>query len=731
MNSAMMTRRDALRLGGGTATALAIGFVLPLPAGGPARAAGDGATLNGWVKVLADGTVEIGLSQAEMGQGVYNSLPQIIADELDARFEDIRVVNTPIAAQYRFLEFIPEMFTAGSTSVRTGMGILRKAGASAREVLVEAAAMRLNVDVGELSTSKGKVIHAASGRSIGYGELVAEAATLKPSEEPRLKDPSQFAYIGKPMKRFDVEDKVTGRAVYASDVRLPDMLVATISTAPVHGGMLRTFDRDAALAVKGVVDIIDIPSTIATVNGFAIPFPPALAVVADTFWHAKKGLEAAAPVFSDAGLRHVDDVWIDRTYREALDRESLSVAKDEGGALDILAGSSQVVSVDYAVPYLAHAAMEPMSAVARVSGNTAEIWAGTQGIEFHQRVLHDLLKIPQENIAIHNVFLGGGFGRRYEPDFVAQAALIAQRLNGRPVKLIWSREEDIQHDFYRPAYRARFRAALDDNGMPKALHAHIVGQSVFRHSPGFAGFIGDNGVDGAAIEGLPDMPYAIPALKVDYTEQNVHIPVGWWRSVGNSQNAFFRETFIDRLARKAGADPIAYRKALLKEQPVYRGVIDELARMSKWGDPPKGRHQGVAIQHVFGSIVGQVAEIVLDGDRLRVEKVYVAIDCGQAINPDGIEAQLRGAVIYGLSAALAGKINIDKGAVAQSNFHDFQVLQMSNTPLIETSVRESGGFIGGLGEAATAQIAPAIANAILAASGKEINALPFSTQFNV
>lgn len=730
MTTPTLSRRSALGLGAGGLAGLAFGFKLTP---GPAQAAGHAGPLNAWVNVTPEGRVRIGLSQAEMGQGVFSSLPQIVADELDASLDDVEVVNTPIAAEYRFLDFIPEMFTAGSISTRTGIGILRKAGATARYMLVEAAASELSVPASELRTAASMVIHDATGRKIPYGDLSEAAAGIAVPEDVALKQPEDFVYMGKPMRRFELEDKVTGKAVYAIDVQQPGMLTATVRAAPVHGGILRSYDKDAALASPGVAHVVVLPARTATVNGFTVPFPQALAVVADTYWNAKKGMEAAAPVFDDAGRRTVDDALIDTLFSAALDRPARSVAMDEGGALDVIAAADTVVSVDYKVPYLAHATMEPMSAAARFDTDSIQIWAGTQGIEFNQRVVSNLLGLPQDTVHIDNVFLGGGFGRRYEPDYIAQVALLAQALPGVPVKLIWSREEDMTHGFYRPAYQARLRAALGEDGKPTAFHAHITGQNVFRHSPGFAGFIGENGVDGAAVEGMGTMPYGIAAKKIDYTEQTLHIPVGWWRSVGNSQNCFFRETFIDRLAAQAGQDPLQYRRDLIGENPSWQGVLDEIARISGWSTAPNGsgRALGLAMQNVFGSNVAQVADVSVDADRMTLHKVWIVVDCGQIVNPDGIDAQMHGAMIYGLSAALDGKITIADGRVEQTNFDGFTVAQMWDIPEVETSVLASGGFIGGLGEACTAQIAPAIANAILAASGKEVNSLPFSDHFTI
>lgn len=733
MTTATFSRRTTLAMAGAALTGLALGFSLAGPrraaaASASASASGEAARLNAWVNVTPAGRIVIGLSQAEMGQGVYSSLPQIVADELDASLDDIDIVNTPIAPEYRFLDFIPEMFTAGSISTRTGIGILRKAGATARHMLVAAAAAELGVPADELSTAASRVRHAASGRELGYGDLAAAASALPVPAEVALKTPDRFVFMGKPMKRFELADKVTGRAVFAIDVRLPGMLTATLAAAPVHGGILRSYDRAAALASPGVVDAVVIPARTATVSGFAVPFPQALAVVADGYWNARKGLQAAAPVFDDAGLRDIDDAVIDARFRAALDRPARSVALDEGDAPGVLAAAAEVVSVDYKVPYLAHATMEPMSAVARVDGDRVTIWAGTQGIEFNQRVVADLLGVPQANVAIENTFLGGGFGRRYEPDYIAQAALLARALPGRPVRLVWSREEDMTHDFYRPAYRARLRAALGADGLPSAIHVHVTGQSVFRHSPGFAGFIGDSGVDGAAVEGMAPMPYRIAAKRVDYTEQVLHIPVGWWRSVGNSQNCFFRETFIDRLALRAGQDPLDYRRRLIGEDASWQAILAEVERITGWARRPAGdgRGLGLAMQHVFGSQVAQVADVSVRDGVLALNKVWIVIDCGQAVNPDGIDAQMRGAMLYGLSAALSGRISIAGGRVVETNFDTYPVAQMGQLPEVETSVLQTGGFVGGLGEACTAQIAPAIANAVLAATGMEINSLPLS-----
>jgi isoquinoline 1-oxidoreductase beta subunit len=727
-----VTRRAVIGMG---AAAAAGGLLIAFRWRGRRESPGGGdatnAALNGWVLVRPDDKIEIGLSQAEMGQGVYNVLPQIVADELDVDLDNVVVVRTPIEAEYRFIPFIKEMFTAGSSSVAFGFDMLRKAGASARYMLVTAAAARWDVPYSECSTSGGTVVHQASGRRLPYGEIANEAAALKSPDDPPLKADSDLRYIGKPMRRFDVAPKVTGEATFAVDVRLPDMLVATVASAPIFGNRIESYDRGAAKAVPGVVEVVELPARMIEIDGFEVPFAPAVAVVAAGYWQAKRGIDASAPTFASDDNSHVDDAWIDECYRSALDSGVPMVSLNKGDTDSVIEAPGETVSADYAVPYLAHAAMEPMSCVAKVSSDSVAIWTGTQGIELAQRVVSTLLDRERDTVTINNVFLGGAFGRRYEPDFVAQAAMIAAAIPDRPVKLIWSREEDIRHDFYRPAYRARLRARLGEDGLPLALEARVVGQHIFKHSPSFAALIGEDGVDGAAVEGMSTMPYSIPNLRVEYVEQALHVPVGWWRSVGTSQNAFFRETFIDRLARLTDSDPIEYRRRLLADHPRYLAVLDHVAELSGWRSAPGNRYQGVAVCAVFGTIVGQVAEISIEAGRLRVHRLCIAADCGRVINPDGADAQLRGAAIFGLDAALSGEISIDGGAVKQSNFHDYPIRRMRDMPDIEVALIESGGNLSGLGESATPQVAPAIANAVLAGTGQQIDELPFSRHFRV
>ncbi len=544
MTRTAIDRRQFLKVSAVSGGAMLLAFDLPLTGAKPA-AANKQATLNAWVRIDPDDTVTVIVPAAEMGQGVYTSFPMILADELEADWRKVRVEAAGVDPVYRLAgEFIPEVFTAGSTSIMLGMPRLRQAGAAARDMLIRAAAQRWDVPANECDAEASVVTHMPTGRTARYGELAAAATQLEPALEPTLKSKEQFKFIGKPMKRLDTRAKITGEAVYGIDVTLPEMLTATVQTSPVHGGRVSSYDKAAAMALPGVVDVVEVPSGVA--------------VVADTFWHAKTGLDALNTTFEADDSERIDDAWFQTEYGRALNEPDAPVGHEVGDAPGAIANAENVLEATYFVPFLAHATMEPMTCTAMVTDDGCDIWAGMQGIELAMREAMKITGLPEDKVRMHNVLLGGGFGRRYEPDSAIQAVTIAKALPGQPIKLIWTREEDIQHDFYRPAVMTRVRAAMGEDGRPIALDVRNVGPSVVEHSPAFAGFI--EPVDFTMVDGWNNLNYAIPNQRMDWVRVESHMPIGWWRSVGNSHNGYVKESFIDELAHVASQDPFEYRR---------------------------------------------------------------------------------------------------------------------------------------------------------------------------
>lgn len=705
-----ISRRRFLAVGGGAAGGLLLGFYLPC--GGrfaEARAAEVGAQaanapqINAWLRIAPDESVTILVSSSEMGQGVLTAMPMLVAEELEVDWARVRAEMAPAAEVYAN-RIMGRQATGGSTSIRQGFEPLREAGAAAREMLRRAAAQRWGVALETCRAEKGRVLHSETGRALSYGALAAQAAALEPPTDVALKPARDWSILGRSTPRLDAFDKATGRTVFGTDVRLPGMLFATPLACPVFGGRLERVDSAPALRVPGVKAVV--------------PLDDQLIVVADSYWNARKGLRSLEPVWDEGPHAGVDSPGIRKRLRAALDADAARAHAqgDPAAAFDAAATQHEAV---FEVPFLAHAAMEPMNATAHVRDGEAEIWLPTQAQGATQRVVADALGLQRERVRVHTTFLGGGFGRRLETDFALQAAL-ASRAVGAPVHVLWSREEDMRHDFYRPASAVRMRAALDATGAPTALHARVACPSIMaRVAPA------RDGVDHSAVDGLDEFPYAIPHQLVEYARVETPVPVGFWRSVGKSQNAFVREAFLDELARASGADPLAFRLALLRERPRHTAVLREAARMASWDTaPPAGRHRGLALHEAYDSIVAQVAEISLGPRGVRVHEVYCAVDCGIVINPDTVEAQMQSAVSFGLAAALHGEITIRAGRVEQKNFRDYRVPTLASSPAIHVSLIESSAAPGGVGEAGTPPIAPAVANAVSAATGVPVRRLP-------
>jgi isoquinoline 1-oxidoreductase beta subunit len=689
--------------------ALVLGFEFT-PSGRLGSIAGAATTrLAGFVTIAADETVTIVQPQAEMGQGVQTSIPMLVAEELDCDWARVHVESFPTIDKIYNNPAFGIMGTGGSSSVRGFFMPARKVGAQARAMLVAAAAQKFGVAASELRTQNGVVFHDGSSRKATYGELVAAASLLTPPADVTLKTPDKFTLIGKPVKRLDIRDKVTGRATFGIDVVVPGMLYAAIRQSPVFGGTVGQFDETNILKRPGVKKVVNLKN--------------AVAVVADKFWHAKIALDALNITWIDGPNAALDDKKIAEALAAGLnDDAAAGVAKQVGDAVAALKTAAKVVSAEYHVPYLAHATMEPMTCTAHVTADSCEIWAPTQGPGPLQQVAARFTNLTPDKIKVHQTYLGGGFGRRFSMDFAIQAIMISQAA-GAPVKLIWTREEDIQHDVYRPVSATRIKAGLDAAGNLVAWQQRIASPSISGMNPGFGP---PQKVDSTSVEGSADKRYTIPNFLVDYVRKDFAVPIFYWRSVGNSQNGFFFESMLDEVAHAAGKDPYEFRRALVADKPRLLNVLEMTAKLGNWGKPmPKGSGRGIALCESFGSMVGEVAEVSVGKDNaLRVHRVAVVVDCGTAVNPDTVTAQMQSAVNFGLTAALFGEINIAKGRVTQHNFYDYQMVRLANAPHIDVEIVKSTAPPTGVGEPGTPPIAPAVANAIFAATGKRIRTLP-------
>lgn len=701
MDTPTPTRRAFLQAG----SALTIGFSLA----GHAGRLGAATTFapNAWLRITPDGRVTVVCGSAEMGQGVLTAIPMLVAEELDADWNSVRVEQAPVDKSYANPMFGMQA-TGGSTTVRAHWEPLRQAGAAAREMLVAAAAAQWKLPAGECRTEAGQVIH-ASGRKLAYGALVDAAARQPVPEKPALKDPKDFRLLGRPTRRLDTPGKLNGSARYGIDAQVPGLLVAVMARAPQPGAKPVKVDDAKAKAVKGVRQVLTIPSGVA--------------VLADGYWAAKKGRDALAIEWDLGAAAGLSDARVSSQLAEAAERAD-AVARETGNLRDAAASGARRVEATYEAPYLAHACMEPLNCTAWVKGDSVEVWAGTQSQGPNQGILSQVASVTPAQVKVNTLLLGGGFGRRFAPDFTIDATLLS-KLSGKPVKLIYSREDDMAAGFYRPASVARFEALLDDAGKPVGLRAGVGSPSIMAAS-GFMK-IPDNGVDAFAMEGIADHPYDIANQRLAYGRAEPGPQVWFWRSVGHSQNIFFIESFIDELAAQAQADPFEFRRALLAQQPRYKGVLELAAQKAGWGRPlPAGVFRGIAVAQSFGSYVAEVAEVSVQPDGTpRVHRVVAAVDCGMTVNPLTIGRQVEGAIVYGLSAALHGRISFQDGRVQQSNFHDYPVLRMNEMPKVEVHVVQSSEKPGGIGEPGTPPIAPAVANAIFAATGKRLRRLPF------
>lgn len=715
------SRRDVLRGAAAATAGLLIGMTLPVRGPGRAVAAtADGFMPNAFVRVAPDGTVTVLIKHLEMGQGVSTGLTAIVAEEMDADWSQMRWEHAPAdVTRYANLAFGIQG-TGGSTATANSWEQLRKAGATARAMLVEAAARRWGVPAGAIAVTKGTVSHAASGRSAGFGDLVAEAATLTPPADVKLKDVKDFTLIGQRLPRLDSVAKTTGTGIFGLDVSVPGQLVALLQRPPLFGATVRSFDAAAARAVPGVVEVV------ATPHG--------VAVLATGFWAAKQGRDALTVSWDESKAEKRTSDTILAEYR-ALAKTPGTPARREGDVDAALTVATKVLRAEYDFPYLAHTPMEPLNCVVRRTAEGLEIWAGCQFQTVDQANAARLAGLKPEQVTIHTTLAGGSFGRRATTgsDFYVEAVEIGNAIGWRaPVKLMWTREDDIRGGYYRPMYHHALEAGLDASGALVGWRHRIVGQSILTGTP-FASVMVKDGIDVTSVEGASTLPYAIPHIGVELHTTSNPVPVLWWRSVGSTHTAFSTETFIDEVAQAAGKDPVEFRRALLAHHPRHLGVLNLVAEKAGWGTPlPAGKARGVAVHESFHTFVAEVAEVSLDRDgRVTVERVVCAVDCGVPVTPDVIRAQMEGGIGFGLGAILAEQITLTDGRVDQSNFHDYTPLRIDRMPKVEVHIVPSTEPPTGVGEPGVPPVGPAVANAVFALTGRKVRALPFAKELSV
>jgi isoquinoline 1-oxidoreductase beta subunit len=709
-----VSRRSFLVASAASLGGLALGFHVPL---GPAKAAEGAAEINAWVVVQPDETVVIRIARSEMGQGTLTGLAQLVAEELECDWAKV-TTEYPTPGQNLARQRVWGNFsTGGSRGVRESNEYVRKGGAAAREMLIRAAAQEWNVPPAECRVAEGMITHPASGRSTTYGKVAAMAATLEPPQDVPLKDPKDWKIAGKPVKRLDTAEKLTGKQVYGIDLKLPGMLNAAIRDCPVFGGKVRSFDAAAVTGMPGVKRVVPVGES-------------AVAVVADTWWQAKTALDALPIAWDEGPNTGVSSATIAEMLKEGLDAEEAFVGNQAGDAKAALAGASRTVEATYAYPYQHHATMEPMNATAVWTPERCEVWTPTQNGEAALAAAADAAGLPATSCDVHKIHLGGGFGRRGAVhDWVRQVVAIARELPGTPVKLIWSREEDMLHGRFHPVTQCKLKAALDDQGNLTALHMRISGQSIV------AGVFPQNlqnGMDRVVFQGLnPPGPeasigYTIPNLLIDHAMRNPHVPPGFWRGVNLNHNAIYLECFIDELAHATGQDPLEFRRKLMADHPKHLAVLEAVAERGGWGKPaPEGVYRGLSQTMGFGSYVAACAEVsVSDEGKLTIHRIVAATDPGHAVNPQQIAAQVEGSFVYGLSAMLYGECTVAGGRMEQENFDTYPVMRIDEMPAVEAIVMPSGGFWGGVGEPTIAVAAPAVLNAIFAATGKRVRTLP-------
>ena len=666
---------------------------------------------NVYLRIAPDDSITVVVNKSEMGQGVTTSLPMIIADELEADWKHVRIEFAPAGEKYKDPVWGMQS-TGGSTSIRHMHDTLRKSGAAAREMLIIAGSEALKAPLRECAAVNGVVRHMKTGKGFSYGKLVFEASRLPVPQNPTLKKEGQFKYIGKAMPRLDMLEKSTGKTAFGIDTFVPGMLYATVARPTQYGAEPASFDQAAAGKVKGVKTVVKIP------RGIAV-----CAESIDAAWKGKAALNAVwrNPAMTGMGTGTIEKDLIARMSEQGV------VAKSQGDVTTALGAAAKKVEARYLMPYLAHATMEPMNCTASVTPERCDVWVPTQNQGGVQALAAKITGLKPEQVFVQTTYLGGGFGRRFEQDFVEEAVSISKAA-GRPVKVIWTREEDMQNDFYRPANYTRIEAGLDDKGNVTAWSHKIVCPSIFaRVFPSMM----KNGIDNAAVEGVTDLEYEVPNLLAEYVRIDLPVPVGFWRSVGASHNGFIIESFVDELAAAAGRDPLAFRLGLLHKHPRAKRVLETAAAKAGWGKKPKnGQALGIAYHLSFGTYVAEVAEVSVDkgSGRIKVHKVTCAVDCGSTVNPGIVSAQMMGGLTMGLSAALKEKVEFDKGRVKSENFSDYELLRISEAPEVDVHIVKSGEKLGGIGEPGVPPVAPAVANAVFTATGARIRQLPMKPE---
>lgn len=702
-----LTRRSFLKGSAGLAGALVLGFHLSERAWGQDEIPGK-VELNAFLTIAADGAITVYVKHSEMGQGILTSIPMLIAEEMDADWSKVSALPGDARPEFAHAEWGIQG-TGGSSSTRSSYEQMRKVGATAKAMLLQAAAARSKLGVDQLRSENGAVIGPEAGQRWSYGELAADAAKLAPPEAVALKERKAFKLIGTAQHRLDGREKVTGTAGFGVDVKLPGLLSARVLHAPMFGASVKKFDAKRAMAIKGVRHVVQIPSGIA--------------VVGDHWWAAKQGVDAL-DVEWELGAAAEFSSESQRKEMDALLVGAGASAKAVGDTVAAWKAAKDPIEAEFDFPYLSHAPLEPMNATADVREDGVTVWAPTQFQTFDQMAAAKVVGVAQDKVVLHTTLLGGGFGRRANPasDFVSEAVAISKAVKA-PVKLIWSREDDIKGGYYRPRTRVSASLALDGDGKPSALRVKVASQSIMAGTP-FAGDLEKTGIDPTQVEGLDNWPYATPNLAVSYHRVKAAVPVLWWRSVGHTFSAYVKEMLIDAAATRAKADPIDYRIGLLAEHPRQVALLKKLKEVSGWGKAAEGRHQGVAIHESFGTLVAEVVEISLKGKQLTLHKLTAVVDCGSVVNPDTVKAQIMGGSLMGLSAALGEAVTFKDGKVVQGNFDTYPILRFSQAPAVEVHILESGAAMGGVGEPGTPPAAPALANAIARASGKRLYTLP-------
>ena len=663
--------------------------------------------INAWVVIQPDDTVIIRYGRAEMGQGSFTTLPQILAEELECDWNLVKPEYASANRNFRDNKVYGTLATGGSRAVREQGDIVQQAGASARERLIAVAAKRWNVPASECFAQMSKVTHKPSTRTFRFGELAAEAAQIKLDKEPALKRPDQYKFIGRRLARLDIPLKINGTAKYGMDLEVPDMVRAAILKTPVFGGTVKSVDESGLTSRRGGVQVVKLDN--------------AVAVIADRYYRAQKALNALKIEWEVGAQGTTNSAQFRKMYLDALNEKGAE-ARNDGNVDEAFSKAAKVVEATYDVPIIAHAPMEPLNAIAHVQADRVDVWVGTQNADAALTVAAQASGMKPENVFIHNTFSGGGFGRRLGPDEVGQAVALS-KLVGKPVKLVWTREEEIRQGRYRTQAAIRFKAGFDANGTAVALE--------MRNSAGSANIAAaKDGIDQQTLQGLINTAYRLPNFRILTMLKNTHVPLGPWRAPGHSQNTFFMESFVDEMAYAAGKDPFAFRRELLAHRPDFQQVMDVLAEKSDWGKPmPKGKGRGVAVHESYDSIVGMVAEVTVTGGQVKVDRVVIACDCGTVVNPRGVESQLEGGMIYGLSAAMFGEITIKDGRVEQGNFDTYPVVRMKDAPKTEVYISPTPGKKwGGIGEPGATMIQPAVTNAIFAATGKRLRSLPIRGQ---